>query len=120
MNHIRASLISFHIVIQLTCPISRLIFLASIGSLVTEREVKACQTNICNSSHYTLMVILDISKRCNIDLSSNLRLSYLENNAGEILSDGNSSDLLIGNGNCRIISHADSLVASKYFGDGYI
>jgi hypothetical protein len=65
------------------------------------------------------MVILDISKRCNIDLSSNLRLSYLENNAGEILSDGNSSDL-IGNGNCRIISHADSLVASKYFGDGYI
>jgi len=66
------------------------------------------------------MVILDISKRCNIDLSSNLRLSYLENNAGEILSDGNSSDLLIDNGNCRIISHVDSLIASKYFGDGYI
>jgi hypothetical protein len=65
------------------------------------------------------MVILDISKRCNIGLSSNVRLSYLENNAGEILSDGNSSDLLIDNGNCRIISHVDSLIASKYFGDGY-
>jgi len=66
------------------------------------------------------MVILDISKRCNIDLSSNFRLSYLENNSGEILSDGNSSILLIGNGNYRIIRHADSLVDSKYFGDGYI
>lgn len=66
------------------------------------------------------MVILDISKRFNIDLNSNFRLSYLENNAGEILSDGNSSYLLIGNGNCRIIRHADSLAASKYFGDGNI
>jgi hypothetical protein len=66
------------------------------------------------------VVILDISKRCNIDLSSNFRLSYLENNAGELLSDGNCSYLLIDNGNFRIITHADSLVASKYFGDGYI
>jgi len=66
------------------------------------------------------MVILDLSKRFNIDLSSNFRLSYLENNAGEIISDGNSSFLLIGNGNCRIIRHAYSLVAFIYFGDGYI
>jgi len=66
------------------------------------------------------MVILDLSKRFNIDLSSNFRSSYLENNTGEIISDGNSSFLLIGNGNCRIIRHADSLVAFIYFGDGYV
>lgn len=65
------------------------------------------------------MVILDIFEIWNNGHNATFRESYLEDPNCEILANGNASYVVKGNGNCMIIGHADSLGASKNFGDGH-
>jgi len=62
------------------------------------------------------MTILDISETRKNDHNATFRESYLEDDNGEILVNGNAPYVVKGNGNCKI-GHADALGASKNFGD---
>ena len=61
------------------------------------------------------MVILDISEIWNNDHNPTFRESYLEDDNGEILVNGNAPDEIKGNGNCMIIGYADAFGASRNY-----
>jgi hypothetical protein len=94
-------------------------YLGKHGLWSQERKGKHFQTIICDTRHYTLMVILDISETWNNDHNPTFRESYLEDDNGKILVSGNAPYEIKGNGNCIIIGHEDALGASKNFGDGH-
>ncbi len=67
----------------------------------------------------TLMVTLNISGTWNNDHSRTFRVSYPDDDYGEVCANGNAPCMTESKGNRMIIGDADALVYCKTFGDGH-